>query len=104
MVLARIYLLSDYSYLSQFVIAGILLFVSSYFLKTNYRAGLGLILVVFTSIYYDNTKFTIFALSLYVLFAFSLYYLRTDKKEILKSFILGIVSSIVSYYFVKFLF
>lgn len=104
LVLARVSLLPHPEYLSQFIIAGIIFMFLAFLLKLEKRTGLALIILVFTILYYDNQKFTIFTVSLYTLFLASLYYLETKKLEIVKSFSLGLISAIISYYSIQFLF
>lgn len=103
-VLARIALLSNFEYLSQFIVGGILFLTSAFFFKTDLRAGFGLIIVVFTGIYYGNLKFAIFAFVIYGAFLYSLYYLGKSKTEILKSFLGGLAATGISYYVVKLVF
>ncbi len=104
LVLARVSLLPHPEYLSQFIIGGILFLILALLLKTEKRTGLGLIILAFTTIYYYNIKFTIFAVVLFTLFVFALYYLKTKKLEIAKSMALGVISTAISYYSVRFLF
>src|SRR3990167_5941481 len=104
LVLARIFLLSNYTYLSQFVISGILFFPMAYFFKSNLYSGLGLIVLVFTTLYYNEIMFTIFAVFLYFLLVASLFYLKKEKSEIIKGIFFALISAGVSYYFVRILF
>jgi len=53
-VVARISLLSNFEYLSQFIIAGILFIISVFSFKVNLYSGLGLIVLVFTTLFYNN--------------------------------------------------
>ena len=87
LVLARVALLSNFEYLSQFVIAGILFVV-----------------LFFTTIYYSDLKFSIFAILLYFGLVASLLYLKKDKREIINGVIFGLISTGVSYILVKFIF
>lgn len=104
LVLARIFLISNYSYLSQFVFAGILFFPLAYFFKANIYSGLGLIILIFTTLYYNEIKFTIFAIFLYLLLIVSLFYLKKEKIKITKGIIFALVSSGISWFAVKSLF
>lgn len=104
LVLARVYLLSNFEYLSQFVIAGILFFILFLFFKINLYSGLSLIVLVFTILYYNDLNFGIFATLAYLGLLASLVYLKTDKKEIFNGILLGAISSLVSYYVVKLIF
>ena len=104
LVLARVLITENFAYLSQFLIAGILFLLPMLFLKANMRAGLGIILLIFTSGYYNNLNFTIFATALYFAFLFSLFYLRNDAKEIIKGTIFGLTSAGAGYYAAKLIF
>ena len=104
LVLARIFLLSNYAYLSQFVVSGILFFPLAYFFKSNLYSGLGLIVLVFTTLYYTEIRFTIFAVFLYFLLVASLFYLKKEKSEIIKAIFFALISAGVSWFAVEKLF
>ena len=104
LVLARVALLSNFEYLSQFVIAGILFVVLFLFFVGNIHSGLGIIVLFFTTIYYSDLKFSIFAILLYFGLVASLLYLKKDKREIINGVIFGLISTGVSYILVKFIF
>ena len=103
-VIARIYLLSNYSYLSQFIIGAIIFLPLIFLFKANMYAGLGLIVLIFTTLFYNNLNFTIFAIVIYLLLLASLVYLKYDKKKIIISVILGAIATGIGYYAVRFLF
>jgi len=103
-IIARISLLSNYSYLSQFIIAGILFTIFVFWFKVNLYSGLGLILLIFVTLFYNNLNFTIFGIFIYILLLASLVYLNKNKKEVLLGIILGLISSGISYYVVKLIF
>lgn len=71
--------------------------------KANQHIARGLILAVFTSLFYKDTIYTVFAFALLIAMIFSLHYLKTDKKEILNGLIFGAISSAVSYYATSFI-
>ena len=98
LVLVRIWILPNPEFLAQFIIAGILFLVTFLIFKQNLYSGLALIILIFTSLHYADQRFTIFASLAYILLLGSLYYLKTDKKEIFKGILLGIISSGVGYY------
>jgi len=104
LVVARIYLLSNFEYLSQFLIAGILFLVLFFIFKADIYSGLGLIVLIFTMIYYNDLKFGIFGTLLYAALILSLVYLNKGKKEILLGVVLGAVSALISYFAVKMIF
>lgn len=104
LVLVRVSLLSNLEYLMQFVFAGILFFILVYFFKSNRYSGLGLIMLFFTIIFYNNLKFSIFAILVYFGLIASLLYLKEEKNKIFKGFAFGVISSVVSYFAVGFIF
>lgn len=104
LVIARIFLLSNFEYLSQFLIAGILFFSLAYFLKGNIYSGSGLIVLTFAGIYYNDLKFGLFGFLVYLGLLSSLVYLKYDKKEIFKGIIFGIISTGISWYAVRLIF
>ena len=104
LVIVRVSLLSNFEYLSQFVIAGILFIVLFFFIKINMYSGLSLIVLIFTTLYYNNLRFWIFASLAYLGLLVSLIYLKEDKKKIAYGVLLGIISTIISYFTVNLIF
>ena len=85
-------------FIYQLSIAFIILFIFSKLLKnSNQHIARGLILAVFTSIFYKETIFTIFAAILFFAMIASLFYLKAKRNEILKGTVLGIASAAASY-------
>ena len=104
LVLARVLIISDYQYLMQFLFAGILFFVLIFLFKANLPSGLGLIMLVFMIIFYNDLRFSILVVLAYFGLIASLLYLKEEKNKIFKGFILGAVSTVVSYFAVDFIF
>ncbi len=104
-VLIRFFILPDYPYyLSQFAFAGIIFFLLMLLFKPNLHSGLGLILLVFTILLYEDLKFGILASILYVFLIIALIYLKTEKKKIILGILLGGISSTISYFLTKAIF
>lgn len=82
----------------EFIISSILFFVSKMIFKAESHAGIGIILLIFTSIYYNHIFFTVFALIIYTGIVFSLFYLKKNKREILKGILLGLISAGIGYF------
>lgn len=91
-------------YPMQFIISSALFFILNSILKGRMRAGIGLILVIFTSLYYNHALFTIFALLVYVGIVVSLFYLERSGGKILKGILLGLISAAAGYAVVKLIF
>ncbi|MBU4069999.1 MAG: hypothetical protein KJ646_03370 [Nanoarchaeota archaeon] len=104
LVLVRVAILSKPDFLLQFLLAGVIFLLINFLVKTNLYSGLGLIILIFTSLYYNDLKFSIFASLVYVGLISSLVYLKSNKKEIIKGVLLGVLSSAISYYLVKVIF
>lgn len=97
LVLVRVYLLNNPVYFSQFVIAGVIFLGSFFLLKQSIYAGLGLIVLVFTSMYYGNNTFTIFGMIAYAFLLGGLFYLKEDIKKIILGIVMGALGVGVSY-------
>lgn len=98
--IVRVSVIEPY-YPMQFVISSTLFFISRAVFGGALRAGIGLILVVFTSLFYSSLLFATFALLIYIGLIISLFYLRIDKKEILKGILLGGISTAMGYLIVR---
>lgn len=99
-VIARVSMLSKPVFLFQFIFAGIIFFLLSIIFKLDLHSGLGFILLVFISLYYNNVFFTIFAILIYLLLIVSLFYLKIEKSKILKGILIGLISTVISYFIV----
>ncbi|MEQ9618910.1 MAG: hypothetical protein RIG61_07020 [Deltaproteobacteria bacterium] len=98
LVLVRATIGNYHTFLYQVVIALPVMFLMSKFVKnSNLHIARGLILVVFTSIFYEALSFTIFSILVWVFMILSLIYLKVDTKEIIKGVALGVVSVVISY-------
>ena len=104
LALARISITSNYIYLGKVALAGFLFLGLMYFFKANIHLGLGLIIVVFLSMYYNDLRFSIFASAIYILAIASLFYLKKDKSEIIEGILFGAIATGVSWFVVEKLF
>jgi len=82
----------------QLVIAIIVLFLLSRVIKGDQYLARGIILFVFTSLFYNDKMFTIFAFTLLVILIVSLNYLKVKRNVILNGLLLGIISTVIGYY------
>ncbi|HJN56760.1 MAG: hypothetical protein QF436_03615 [Candidatus Woesearchaeota archaeon] len=88
----------------QLLIALIILFLLSSIVKnTNQHIARAFILVVFTSLFYKDNLYTLFAALLWVFMIFSAVYIKIKKESIKKGIILGIFAMLISYYLSSFL-
>ena len=104
LVLVRVYLLDKPEYFGQFLVAGIILIVLAIFMKISLYSGLGFVILVFTNLYYQDTRFLIFSVIAYILLVVALFNIKDKKQGIIKGIFFGIITSGVSYYLVKYLF
>ena len=83
----------------QMLIAAILIFILNFIVKdSNLYLSRALVILVFTSLFYKEMIFTIFATSIWILGLLAAYYLRRKIRYILRAIIIGFVSSIAAYY------
>lgn len=103
LVIIRTLLIGKTYYPMQFVIAGAIFLVLMYFFKANLYAGISLIILVFTSLYYGSLGFVIVGGLFYLILVAFLFYLKEGRKEIVKGILFGAISSVASYYIVSWL-
>tara|TARA_Y100000310_G_scaffold102154_1_gene100341 strand:- start:8163 stop:8549 length:387 start_codon:yes stop_codon:yes gene_type:complete len=66
--------------------------------KSNMHIARGFVLWGFSSLFYKDTLFTVFAFILWVVVVISSYYLKAKKGAIIKGVLLGLLSSGAAYY------
>jgi|TARA_Y100000310_G_scaffold239607_1_gene243274 hypothetical protein len=86
-------------FVDSLVVAILVLIVLYIFIK-NYDTYIarGFVLAFFTSIFYQDRLFSIFASFLFLGLIFSSYYIGTEKSKILKGLIFGAISIAIGYY------
>jgi hypothetical protein len=92
LVLVRVYMLDKPEYFNQFFISGAIFLILFLIFKSNLYSGLGLIVLLFTSKYYNDLQFTIFASIAYALLVGNLFYLKYDWKKIILGILFGLIS------------
>ncbi len=103
LTIARVSVLTIY-YPMQFIISSLLFFILKAIFKADLRAGIGFILLAFVSLYYLNALFAVFAGLVYVGIIISLFYLKRDRRQILKGILLGGLSTGIGYVIVRLFF
>lgn len=103
LVLVRVYLLNKPDYFSQFLVAGVLFLVLAFSFKFDRYSGMGLIVLVFTILYYNARNYTIFSSAIYILLLMSLVYLKKGKRKVFFGTAIGALCSVVSYYVINLL-
>jgi len=96
LTIARVSVMRIY-YPMQFIIGSVLFFILKLVFRGSLHAGIGFILLSFTSLYYGSVLFLIFAFFVYVSLISALFYLKRDKKEIVKGILFGGISAGISY-------
>ena len=98
LVLIRIYIADNFLQFFQIIFGAILIFIFSMIFKQNDKySSVIVLLAIFTSIFYNELKFTIFAILIGLLAIFGMYkYL--GMKNALYGFIFGGLSSLISYF------
>ena len=91
--------IGDYlSFVYHVVIALSVLYLLSVIVRgSSLHIARALILVVFTSLFYKANAFTIFSILVWGCMIYSLVYMKTGAREIIKGIALGMVSVIISY-------
>jgi len=87
------------TFVYQLLIAIIILIISSLIIKNaNHHIARAFVLVIFTSLFYKDSLFTIFAALLWIFMIGAAFYIKENKKSIYKGIVLGIVAALVSYF------
>lgn len=89
-------------YVLQFAVGGALVLLLASPLRAESHAGIGAVLLVFTSVFYGHPAYTAFALAVYAAMIASLFYLRLDGGGVVRGALLGFASALVSYLAVGF--
>lgn len=97
LVLVRIFVTTNFRELLHIVIAIILLFIISFKIKNiEYHSAILIILAIFTSIFYAEYFYTIFAGLTVILAIYGMKkYLK--KEKVYSSAVIGLICSIISY-------
>jgi membrane-associated HD superfamily phosphohydrolase len=86
-------------FIYQLLIAIAILTILSFIIKdTNQHLARAFVVVIFTSLFYKDNLFTIFAFIIWTIMIFSAFYIKEKKESIAKGIILGVVAALVGYY------
>jgi len=97
LVLIRVWMLNNPQYFMQFAVSGILFGGLFYFFKQDTYSGLGLIILIFTSLYYKDVLYSIFGGVTYVLMLGCLMYIGRNWKNIGLGILFGIFCIAISF-------
>lgn len=85
----------------QFVLAAVLFFIAKKLIGADLRAGIGIILLGLTSLFYGSWFFVLFAFLVYSAMIYSLFYLGESKMMVAKGILLGAISAGIAYFAIK---
>lgn len=85
--------------ITQLITAGVILFLI-YIVHRRFDTYLarGIILAIFTSLFYDNTIYLVFVSIVFVIMILSSYHIGSSKQNILKGVIFGAIGSVIGYF------
>ena len=95
LVIARVWLLGKIYFPFQFIFGALLFFILVNLFGGDKHAGLGLVILVFITMYYKTTSFTIFAVFVYAMLVMSTLYLK--HKKVVQGIFFGVISTGISY-------
>lgn len=99
-VIVRVAIAEHKIYTWQLLIAIIAIYLFYFLLRKapNIYAALSIPLLIFTNLFYNNTRYLIFSGILFILLLISLSYLGNKKKNIFLGVIMGGIAAFTSYY------
>jgi len=104
LVLARVWILKNPMYLSQFMMGGIIVLLFSYIFKFNSYTGISIVIGFFLTVYYDDFLFEVFAAVALCVLLLSALYLEKNKKQVLGGALLGVAATAISFFTVRAMF
>ena len=89
----------DSTFVYQLLISAITIFILHFIIKnSNLYVARSLVIVVFTSLFYQAMLYTVFVVLIWILLLVSVYYLKRNISAIIRGIILGIISALAGYY------
>ncbi len=98
LVTVRVFIAPVANYHYQLLLAFGIIVVVSLFVKNQQYIAMAVVLLVYTSLYYADFVYTLFARIAWVLMVVSSYYLERNKMAIIKGTILGAFATLISYF------
>jgi len=98
LVIVRALIGPFFPFIYQLFISLIFLFLISLAVDFDGYLARGVVLTVFTSIFYNNRMYIVFVILFLIGMITSSFYLRIDKKKIIKGLIMGMIGVILAYY------
>ena len=98
-ILARALIEPYRPFVDQMIITGIFLIIIGIFNKKyDYYISRGLVIAFFTSIFYNDIKFSIFVSIVFLSMIYSSFLINASKKRIIYGLIIGIVGILLGYF------
>lgn len=86
-------------FIYQMLIAAFSIFILYFIVKgPNLHIARSLAVVIFTSLFYKEMVFTVFASLVWILLVISAYYIKKEIRFVIMGIIIGLISSIAGYY------
>lgn len=83
----------------QMLIAAIAIFALYFVIKnSNLHIARAFVAVVFTSLFYEEMLYTVFAILIWILLLISAYYIKRNIGYVFRGIIIGVISSLAGYY------
>jgi len=99
LVLGRSLIGPYWPFVVQLTLSGIVLFlIYLFYKKADYYTGRALILLYFTSLFYKDLVYSLFASFVFILIFVSSYFVGNKIKNIVYGVVFGIVASLISFY------
>ena len=99
LVLARSLIGDYYTFAYQMLIAAAAIFILHFLIRdSGMHVARSLVIVVFTSLFYNEAVFTLFSIAVFVLLLAAAYWLKGRIGYVIRGSIIGILSSLAGYY------
>ena len=83
----------------QMLIAAVIIFILYFIIKnSNMHIARALVALVFTSLFYKEMLYTVFATLIWLLLLVSAYHIKRNIGQVFRGIIIGVISSLSGYY------
>ena len=99
LVVIRAIIGRDYAFLYEMIIAAAIIFILNFIIiDANMYIARSFVVLVFTSLFYKETVFTVFAAVIWILLLISAFYSKRKFGSIIRGVLIGAISCIIGYY------
>lgn len=103
LVIARAAIKPYRPFLDELIIAGVIILVIGFMIKYDSYVARGMVVAVLTSIFYNSLIYSVFAGLAFILLFISAFYTGRNKQEIYLGFVIGALTTAISYYIMVYL-